>query len=60
MISKKAFDTINHDILINKREQYGIRGVALKWVKSYLNDRRQFMSMGGISEVSDGLWPQGH
>ena len=38
---KKAFDLINHDLLLVKLQFYGIRGLPLTWVKSYLYGRRQ-------------------
>ena len=38
---QKAFDTINHDILLEKMAHYGIRGVALQWFVNYLLNRSQ-------------------
>ena len=44
---QKAFDTVNHDILIKKLEHYGIRGNVLDWFRSYLRGRFQYVSVNG-------------
>ena len=46
---RKAFDTVNHGILLNKLEHYGVRESILKWFQSDLFDRKQFVSFNGES-----------
>ena len=45
----KAFDTIDHKILLNKLNHIGIRGVALQWIASYLANRKQYVHLNGHS-----------
>jgi hypothetical protein len=39
----KAFDTVDHDILLKKMEHYGVRGLTLTWFKNYLMNRKQIV-----------------
>ena len=59
---KKAFDTVNHKILLQKLEHYGIRGNTLLWFKSYLTNRKQYVNLNGTKsdtkEITCGV-PQG-
>ena len=58
----KAFDTIDHNILLSKLDFYGVRGCALQWFKNYLDSRQQFTVINNCKSVrtyiSHGV-PQG-
>lgn len=58
----KAFDTVNHKILVSKLENYGIRGTVKQWFESYLNNRKQTVKIGNTfsdeKQITCGV-PQG-
>ena len=59
---QKAFDTVDHQILLAKLNHYGIRGVSNDWFKSYLSNRNQYVSINGyessLAVINCGV-PQG-
>ena len=57
-----AFDTVSHEMLLSKLEIYGLDTHALKWLKSYLVERRQFLTVSGEMSSSQEMnigTPQG-
>ena len=48
---RKAFDTVNHCILLDKLKNLGVRGVELLWFKNYLSDRMQFVSIDDVNST---------
>ena len=54
---QKAFDTVDHQILLAKLNHYGIRGVSNDWFKSYLSNRNQYVFINGYESGLAGLGP---
>ena len=50
---RKAFDTVDHQILLSKLSAYGLSGNSLQWFRSYITDRKQRISCG--NEMSNEL-----
>ena len=58
----KAFDTLNHGILLQKLFRYGIRGIANSWFQNYLKERQQYVMFNNVAstkcKITTGV-PQG-
>ena len=52
---RKAFDTVSHELLLSKLNHYGFRGQCLDYLKSYFNNRKQFVYLGGYSSESGSV-----
>ena len=58
----KAFDIVDHQILISKLNNYGVKGKNLSWFKSYLENRKQYLNYSNdvtnLAQIKCGV-PQG-
>ena len=53
---KKAFDTVNPEILLNKLKLYGINGTCLEWFKSYLSNRNQCIAYDVYNNIKKSVY----
>ena len=52
---QKAFDIVSHSVLLRKLYHYGIRGVPLQWFEFYLPNRKQYVSVNGVTSTRQGF-----
>ena len=52
---RQAFDTVNHDILLQKLEHYGVRNKVFSWFKSYSSGRKQYVLLNGVDSDTKNL-----
>ena len=52
---QKAFDIVDHNILLHKLSHYGIRDIANCWFSSYLSNRKQFVTINGFDSEIQSL-----
>lgn len=53
---RKAFDSVNFEILLEKLNYYGIRGIALSWLDSYLKGRQQHIKLNSGEKLNFSEW----
>ena len=51
----KAFDTLDHSILLNKLSYYGIKNIELSWFESYLTNRQQYVEINKVKSSLDTI-----
>ncbi len=52
---EKAFDTVNHEIILSKLEHYEIRDNSLAWLRSYLTNRKQSVRLNGVNSKTENV-----
>ena len=52
---QKAFDTVNHGILLSEIYNYGIRGTVINWFKNYLTNRKQYVAIDNVSTTISNI-----
>ena len=55
---KKAFETVDHDILLQKLEKYAVIGLERTWFSSYIKNRRQLCRVNGVASNMMGCYYQ--